>query len=73
VLFLGEARSGGIAAVCDAAEGVFDRKRIECFGIVVACLLFDKGVIQMRRITQRLEQLVESGKGQERQACGRSA
>jgi hypothetical protein len=47
VLFLSEADLGGVAAVCDAAEGVFDRKCIERIGIVVAGPLFEKGVIRM--------------------------
>jgi hypothetical protein len=38
VFFLGGARALGVAAVCDAAEGVFFRKRIECIGIVVSGL-----------------------------------
>jgi hypothetical protein len=47
VLFLSEADLGGVAAVCDAAEGVFDRKCIERIGIVVAGPLYEKGVIRM--------------------------
>src|SRR5215475_3017988 len=60
-LCLGEAHSAGVATVCDAAEGVFDRKRAERIGIVVACPLLEKGMVRMRRISQHFEQLVEAG------------
>ena len=60
MLFLGKARPGGVAAVCDAAEGVFYRKRIERIGIVVAYPSFEKGMIRMSRISDHVEQLVES-------------
>jgi hypothetical protein len=31
----------GVPAVCDAPERIFDWKRIECIGIVLACPFFD--------------------------------
>ena len=58
--FLGEARLGCVAAVCDTAEGIFDRKCIERIGIVVAGPLFEKGMIRMRRICDHFEQFVEA-------------
>ena len=60
VLFLGEARLGGVATVCDSPEGVFDRKRIECIGIVVARPFFEMGMAWMRRISDRFEQFIEA-------------
>jgi hypothetical protein len=60
VLFLGGARLGGVATVCDAPEGVFDRKRIECIGIVVARPFFEMGMARMRRVGDRFEQFVEA-------------
>jgi hypothetical protein len=60
VLFLGEARLGGVAAVCDAPEGVFDRKRIECIGIVVTRPFFEMGMARMSRVGDRFEQFVEA-------------
>src|SRR5262249_12354801 len=59
VFFLGEARLGGVAAVCDATEGVFDRKRIECIGIVVARPFFEMGMARMSTVSDRFEQFVE--------------
>jgi hypothetical protein len=55
VLFLGDAGSGGVASVCDATERLYYRKGIECIGIVVACPLFEKGMIRMRGISQHLD------------------
>jgi hypothetical protein len=60
VLFSGEARLGGISAVCDAAEGVFDRELVERVGIIVARPLFETGMARMSRISDRLEQFVEA-------------
>src|SRR5262245_26093744 len=60
VFFLGEARLGGVAAVCDATEGVFDRKRIKCIGIVVARPFFEMGMARMSRVSDRFEQFVEA-------------
>ena len=59
-LFLGEARLGGVAAVCDATEGVFDRNCIECIGIVVARPVFEMGMARMRTVSDRFEQFVEA-------------
>ena len=58
--FPGEARLGGVAAVCDATEGVFDRKRIECIGIVVARPFFEMGMARMSTVSDRFEQFVEA-------------
>src|SRR5262249_9026829 len=60
VFFLGEARLGGVAAVCDATEGVFDRKRIECIGIVVARPFFEMGMARVRTGSDRFEPVVET-------------
>ena len=60
MLFLGQARLGGVATVCDAPEGVFDRKRIECIGIVVARPFFEMGMARMSRVGDRFEQFVEA-------------
>jgi hypothetical protein len=60
MLCLGEARLGGVAAVCDATEGVFDRKRIALSGIVVARPFFEMGMARMRRISDRFEQFEEA-------------
>ena len=60
MVFLGEAHPGGVAAVCDATEGVFDRKRIECIGIVVARPFFEMGMARMSTVSDRFEQFVEA-------------
>jgi hypothetical protein len=60
VLFLGEPRLGGVAAVCDAPEGVFDRKRIDCIGIVVPRPFFEMGMARMSRVGDRFEQFIEA-------------
>ena len=60
VFFLGEARLGGVAAVCDATEGVFDRKCIERSGIVVTRPFFEMDMVRMSRISDRFEQFVEA-------------
>ena len=60
MVFLGEAHPGGVAAVCDATEGVFDRKWIKRSGIVVFRPFFDMGMIRMSRISDRFEQFVEA-------------
>src|SRR5262249_50794454 len=60
VFFLGEARLGGVAAVCDATEGVFDRKRIECIGIVVARPIFEMGMARVSTVSDSFEQVVEA-------------
>jgi hypothetical protein len=60
VLFLGEARLNGVATVCDAPEGVFDRKCIECVGIVVARPFFEMGMARMSRVGDHFEQFVEA-------------
>src|SRR5262249_24399011 len=63
VFFLGVARLGGVAAVCDATEGVFDRKRIKCIGIVVARPFFEMGMARMRTGSDRFEEFVEAWGG----------
>ena len=60
MLFLGEARLNGVATVCDAPEGVFDRKCIECVGIVVARPFFEMGMARMSRVGDHFEQFVEA-------------
>ena len=60
MLFPGEARLGGVAAVCDATEGVFDRNRIECIRIVVARPFFEMGMARMRTVGDRFEQFLEA-------------
>src|SRR5262249_32470317 len=59
VFFLGEARLGGVAAVCDATEGVFDRERIKCIGVGVARPFFEMGMARVGTGRERLEQVVE--------------
>jgi hypothetical protein len=55
VRFLGEARLGGVSAVCDATKGVFDRQRVKRSGIVVARPFFEMGMARMSRISDRFE------------------
>jgi hypothetical protein len=60
MLFLGEARPGGIAAVGDTAEGIFDGRCVEGGRIVVARPFFDVDVARVSRISDRFEQFVEA-------------
>jgi hypothetical protein len=60
MLFLGEARPGGIAAVGDATERIFDGQCVEGSGIVVVRPFFDVGVARVGRISDRFEQFVEA-------------
>jgi hypothetical protein len=60
MLFLGEARPDGIAAIGDAPEGIFDGQRVDGGRIVVAGPFFDVGVARVSRISDRFEQIVEA-------------
>jgi len=60
MLFLGEARPDGIAAIGDATEGIFDGRCVEGSRIVVARPFFDVGVARVSRISDRFEQFVEA-------------
>jgi hypothetical protein len=60
VVFLGEARPGGIAAVGNAAEGIFDGQGVEGSRIVVACPFFEVGMARMSGIGDHFEQFVEA-------------
>lgn len=44
ITFVGEARLGGVAPVCDATERVFDQQLIECIGIVFVDPFFGFGM-----------------------------
>src|SRR5256885_13924159 len=59
-LFVGEARLGGAATVCDPTKGVFDREFVERIGIVIACPFFEMGMARVSRVGDRLEQFVEA-------------
>ena len=60
LIFLGEACFGGVAAVCDASEGIFDREVVERIGIVVARPFLGMDMAWMGTLCDRFEQLVEA-------------